>query len=469
MKDGGDIYGTGVNVAVRLEGLADHGGILISEHAYQQVHDKLEIDLRDRGPQTLKNIDEPVRAYAIYIDTAQSAPSDAPKPKSPPRWRAVAAALVVAAVIGGLAWQSTRPPPVEAAVVADMAYPLPDKPSIAVLAFENLSTADDELLADSFSEDILTSLSKLSGLFVISRTTTFTYKGINATAKQIAEDLGIRYVLEGSIQRDGDRIRVNVQLIDAIGGQHVWADRYDRDLDDLFAVKDDITLNIISNIRAELLRGERDRLSRSGTGSLQAWLLYRQGIAAKEEVNQTSLNSAKDLLEQAIAIDPEFVPAIVGLAGTYSTLASWGWVDPAIALPKSEELINTARTIEPTNPQMLTALGDLLLARSEFDAALESYRAAIERAPSDDYAHYRLGWALYLAGEPDESVFETLTAMRLSPVFLPVVANVLGAGMYLKGDLEGALAVFEEQLDPPRPPQGYRGLPTGNWLWCSRI
>ena len=139
MKDGGDIYGTGVNVAVRLEGLADPGGILISEHAYQQVHDKLEIDLRDRGPQTLKNIDEPVRAYAIYIDTAQSAPSDAPKPKSPPRWRAAAAAIVIAGLVGALAWQSSRPPTVETAVVADMAYPLPDKPSIAVLPFEDLS------------------------------------------------------------------------------------------------------------------------------------------------------------------------------------------------------------------------------------------------------------------------------------------------------------------------------------------
>ena len=155
--------------------------------------------------------------------------------------------------------------------MADMAFPLPDKPSIAVLAFENLSPeADDELLADSFSEDILTSLSKLSGLFVISRTTSFTYKGKDAPAKQIAEDLGIRYVLEGSVQRDGDRIRITAQLIDAIGGQHIWADRYDRDLDDLFAVKDGITLNIVSNISAKLVLGDRDRVLGRETDSLEA-------------------------------------------------------------------------------------------------------------------------------------------------------------------------------------------------------
>ena len=236
IADGGDVYGGGVNVAVRLEGMCDPGGILVSENAYQQVHDKLEIEFQDRGPQNLKNI--AVRAYAVEMGSGATAAPVTSGGRHPQRTGLAIAAVVIAAVIGAIAWQATQPPTVEAAVVADMAFPLPDKPSIAVLAFENLSTADDELLADSFSEDILASLSKLSGLFVISRTTSFTYKGTNASAKQIAEDLGIRYVLEGSIQRDGDSIRVTAQLIDAIGGQHVWADRYDRDLDDLFAVKD---------------------------------------------------------------------------------------------------------------------------------------------------------------------------------------------------------------------------------------
>ena len=333
MNDGVDIYGTSVNIAARLKALADPSGILISEHTHQQIHDKLEFDLRDRGPKNLKNIDEPVRAYAVYLGSADSILSDAPKTKNPPHWRAVAAGLVIAGLVGALGWQSDRGPRVEAAVVEDMAFPLPDKPSIAVLAFENLSTSDDELLADSFSEDILIFLSKLTGLFVISRTTSFTYKGKNASVKQIAEDLGIRFVLEGSIQRDGDRIRVTAQLIDAAGGQHVWADRYDRKLTDLFAVKDEITLNIVSSISAETGVRAINTMTRRETESLEAWLHWRQArdkfVLLTVEANAVS----REHLQQALAIDPNFLSAIVALGNTYRSEGFFRWVDdPKMAI-----------------------------------------------------------------------------------------------------------------------------------------
>ena len=206
------------------------------------------------------------------------------------------------------------------------------------MAFKNLSTADDELLADSFSEDILTSLSKLPTLFVISRTTTFTYKGTNTSAKQIAEDLGIRFVLEGSIQRDGDRIRVNAQLIDAIGGQHVWAERYDRDLDDLFAVKDEITFNIVSNISAELVWGEFVRGIVQDTESLDAWLLYQQGTVEFLKFDPETLVLAKDFFEKALAIDPGFAGAIAMLGNSH----------------RIEGLLGTL----PAPPNRSTSLGD---------------------------------------------------------------------------------------------------------------
>ena len=442
MKDGGDIYGTGVNVAVRLEGLADPGGILISEYAYQQIHDKLEIDLRDRGPQNLKNIDEPVRAYAVYIDAGKSVPSDAPKPISPPRWRVVAAAAVIAGLVGALAWQSTRPPTVEAAVVENMAFPLPDKPSIAVLAFKNLSTADDELLADSFSEDILTSLSKLSGLFVISRTTTFTYKGTNATAKQIAEDLGIQYVLEGSIQRDGDRIRVNAQLIDAIGGQHVWAERYDRDLTDLFAVKDDIALKIISNISVELMEGGRDRVLSRETENLEAWLLYQKGRSELLKGSKDSIELSKNLLGRAFESDPTFVSALTTLGVVYRFEGQVGLTEtPRVSFARALEIFDQALEMEPDHAYTHAAKALYYSALGIVDLALEFGKRGVELDPNDYVTHAAFARALHLSGSPQEAVREGRLAVRLSPVAPNWVMLWLADSMIYAGNYEEALAI----------------------------
>ena len=268
IADGGDVYGGGVNVAVRLEGMCDPGGILVSEDAYRQVHDKLEIEFQDRGPQNLKNIDTPVRAYAVEMGSVAGTAPVTSGAQHPQRMGLAIAAVVIAAVIGAIAWQATQPPTVEAAMVENMAFPLPDKPSIAVLPFVDLSVdRNSETLAEGMSEDILTALSKLDELFVISRTTSSTYKGKDVTVKQVAEDLGVRYVLEGSVQRSGDTMRVTAQLIDALSGQHIWADRYDRDVTALFAVKDEITLNIVSNISAETGFGAMDLVSRRDTNA----------------------------------------------------------------------------------------------------------------------------------------------------------------------------------------------------------
>ena len=383
MKDGGDIYGTGVNVAVRLEGLADPGGILISEHAYQQVHDKLEIDLRDRGPQTLKNIDEPVRAYAIYIDTAQSAPSDAPKPKSPPRWRAAAAAIVIAGLVGALAWQSSRPPTVETAVVADMAYPLPDKPSIAVLPFEDLSFEQNgEALAEGMSEDILTALSKLSQLFVISGNTTSTYKGQDVTVKQVAEDLSVQFVLEGSVQRDGDTMRVTAQLIDALSGQHVWADRYDRATTDLFDVKDEITLNVVSNIGAELLSGQRDLITSRETDNLEAWLLLHEGYDLMQRFTPEDNSLARELFSKAASIDPEFAAAYAAIGGTYRIEGQVGWTPtPSKSYEEAMNFFNLALEIDPKSSKMELAV--LYQALGNIDLAVETAAEEARLRPND--------------------------------------------------------------------------------------
>ena len=438
-----------MNVAVRLEGLADPGGILISEDAYRQIHGKLEIELRDRGPQHLKNIDEPVRAYAIRIESADTIPSDAPETKSPPSWRVGVAALVIAGLVGALAWQATRPPAVEAARVENMAFELPDRPSIAVLPFANLSgDPSQDFLSDGISEDILTSLSKLAELFVISRTTTAAYKGKDVTIKQVAEDLGVQFVLEGSVQRDGDSMRVTAQLIDALSGKHVWADSYDREVTDLFAVKDEITLNIVSKIGAEVGRGETELQYRNATESLHAWNLFQEGqdrfLIGSREDNL----AARRLFEEAVSIDPTYTSALAQLANTYRVAAQFGWAQERnAAFEKSREIFDEAIQLDPSNAFTFSALTMLNLGTGQSDLAVQSASGAVSLDANDHVGHGVLAWSLNYAGNPSEAIKSMQLAMRLSPVWTTWMPMVLGDSQLLTGDFEASLATYRAALE----------------------
>jgi adenylate cyclase len=330
-----------------------------------------------------------------------------------------------------------------------MAYPLPDKPSIAVLAFTSLGTdPDDEFLADSFSEDILTSLSKLSGLLVISRTTSFTYKGKGASVKQIAEDLGIRYVLEGSILRDGDRIRVTAQLIDAIGGQRVWADRYDRDLSDLFAVKDDITLNIISNISAELIEGERDRVVKRETESLEAWLLFKQEEDQRTLLTAEAVALSKDLLQRAVAIDPNFISAIASLGASNRVQAQLGHTDtPQAFYDRAGELYARALALDPDHAYTISFQTTLSLALRQFDLALEFGQRAVDLDPNSNVAHFNFSRALSAVANAEGALREARLAIRLSPVAPHYILVSLGEALAYSGLFEEAVVEFEKVLN----------------------
>ncbi|MBT4711262.1 MAG: tetratricopeptide repeat protein [Alphaproteobacteria bacterium] len=363
---------------------------------------------------------------------------------------AIAVAALFLEIGFGVSDWLTRPEAVEA---ADMALPLPDKPSIAVLAFNNLGIDEaDAFLAESFSEDILTALSKLSGLFVISRTTTFTYKDSDATVKQIAEELGIRYVLEGSFQRDGDRIRVTAQLIDAIGGQHVWADNYDRDLDDLFAVKDDITLNIVTNISAELVTGERDRVLGRETDNLEAWLLFQQSLAEFSSLDPSRIGLAINLAERAIAIEPNFVSAITVLGHIYTNQDRF---EDALTLS------DRALELDPSHAYANAARSDYHLRMGQVDLAVEFAQKAVELDPNDFVSHYFLGSALAIAAKPAEAVRAFLLAIRLSPVTPLYVVPALGVVYLNTQQYEEAVAAAEQVLDRP-------DVQPGN-AWVARL
>jgi TolB-like protein len=262
--EGDDIYGDGVNVAARLEALADPGGICLSDMVHQNVKAKLDLAFEDLGEQQVKNIPEPVRVFKVLLDSpgTKHTAVAAAKAKRSLRWPLVAAGLAVLAIVAGIAfWQRPWEPREEPASVENMAFPLPDRPSIAVLPFANMSgDPEQEYFADGMAEDLITDLSKISGLFVISRNSAFTYKGRAVKVRQVAEELGVRYVLEGSVRRVGDEVRINAQLIDATTGGHLWAERYDGTLADVFDLQDKVTKRIVDALALELTPQEAQRV-----------------------------------------------------------------------------------------------------------------------------------------------------------------------------------------------------------------
>ena len=325
IEEEGKIYGDGVNVAALLDSLADGGGICVSRSAHHQVKNKLDVGYQDLGQRGVETIAEPVRVYRVVLEPdpkwkmigkvwsrmkqmAEGGPDD--------RGRASAGGRRP----GGQ--EIFRPAPFarrwSTASVQKAALPLPDKPSIAVLPFENM-TGDpkQEYFADGFTEQIITSLSKIPALFVISRNSTFTYKGKPVKVQQVSEELGVRYVLEGSIQKSSDRIRINVQLIDAIPGQHVWAESYDRDLKDIFGLQDEVILKITSAMSVNLTAGEQARAWAEGTKSLEAYLKLMQGREYRYKGNRESIALARRMAEEAIALDPKYADAYALLGATY--------------------------------------------------------------------------------------------------------------------------------------------------------
>jgi len=277
--EGSDIYGDGVNVAARLEGLAEPGGICISGKVYEEVRNKLPTAFEDLGEQEVKNIAEPVRVY---------------------RWTDAAA------------------DPMSGTAGAEGALPLPDKPSIAVLPFTNMSgDPEQEYFSDGITEDLITDLSKISGLFVIARNSTFSYKGQQVKVRQVAEELGVRYVLEGSVRRAGSQVRINAQLIDATTGGHLWADRYDGTLEDIFGLQDRVTQQIVAALAVELTDEEEAQQGRHDTENASAHDAYLQGWAHYKLLTPESLAKAVPFFEEAIRLDPSYAKAHAALASVY--------------------------------------------------------------------------------------------------------------------------------------------------------
>ena len=407
--DGDDIFGDGVNVAARLESISEPGGICISDIVHQQVSGRVEASFADLGDQNLKNIARPVRAYRIVLKQA----------------RAEAAA---------------------ASATAPAAFASPDKPSIAVLPFQNMSgDAEQDYFCDGLVEDIITTLSKLTGLRVIARNSSFVYKGRAVDIREAAKQLGVRYVLEGSVRKSGNRIRITAQLIDAMDGAHLWAERYDRAIDDIFAIQDEITLVLATEMQVKLIEGEQARLRYTTTTNVGAWTHWVQGMSHfHQAVSKEKMGAARICWEKALALDPASAAlnAMLGFIHCLDARFGW-WDDREPAMDKARAYTAKALEIDPDNAEAYTASSLILLMQRRYDEAVADARKAIQLAPGSALAADLASFVFVPSGYPEEGVLQSEKAIALSPHYPPAYLGTLGNAYRLAGRTEQAIATFK--------------------------
>ena len=429
----GDLMGDGVNIAARLEGIAKAGAICLSEQAYWQVKGRLEMAVSDLGQTQLKNIAEPIRVYSLEVgQPAQAKPAAAavgpaktetPTPAATTsgwssRRPALAAALVVALLAAGAyAWHAGLAPRFMAASVDDKLANAP-RLSIVVLPFENLSgDKEQDYFADAITEDLTTDLSHLQDAFVIARGTAFTYKDKLVHAKQIGHELGVRYVLEGSVRRLGETITVNAQLISTETGTHLWADRFDGDRSKLGQLQVEFVSRLANSLGVELVKAEALRAMRERPENLDTLDLRLRGLAIlNSNATKATLNEAKALFERARALDPNNAHAMIGLAFTLGWLVNNTWSDdPTRDIDRAEQTIDAALALQPDNSWAHLAKGWIFYAKRQWAPAISEAEAAIADDPNNASAHAAAGYWKMFVGRAEDGVADLETAVRLSP------------------------------------------------------
>ncbi len=445
------IYGDGVNIAARLENLADPGGICISRGVYEHVEGKLDIGFSDLGPHTVKNIRKPVRVFKVLLGSDDNSKSvGATTAKSLNRRLIIAAIIaVVAIIIGVVIWHLQTMPKFEAASIDRMAYPLPDKPSVVVLPFETYS--DDAKLnffASGLTEDLTASLSRAPDLFVISRNSAATYKGRPIDVKKVAEELGIQYLLEGSVQKAGEKLRITVQLVDALSGRHLWAERFDRLANDIFALQDEIVKNVIVELQVELTQGAAARVASRGTDNLEAWLLRIEAHGEFIKFTREGMIRARELYEAAHKADPDWSRPLAGIASIDWYEAKQGWsTTREESIQSGIQLAQRAIQMDPDSPLGYQTLGNLYALTGQGERAIELRPKAAELAPNDLVAVAGLATRLKDFGGEQEAVDLFEQAMRLSPKHPWWVPYAYGVSLHLVGRKEEAVQSFKKAID----------------------
>lgn len=375
--EGNDIYGDGVNIAARLEALADPGGICLTDDAYRHARGKVDAKFEDGGEKDLKNVPDPVHIYRFISDKAATLDSGPRKPDE---------------LFSG-------------------------RPSIAVLPFKNLSgDLDQEYFADGVSEDIIAALSRNRWLMVIARNSSFIFKGEVVDLNDVSQQLGVRYVLDGSVRKGGDRIRVAAQLVDASSGKQIWAEHHDRVLEDIFAVQDEVTQAIVAAIGPELGKAEQQRATSKMSENLNAWDVYQRGMWHLYRRTKVDLKEARSLFEKALSLDPDLSLACAGLVDAYYYEVVLGLADSADDnRDKALQVARRALELDPDDAAAHCAMGKARIVRREHALAISDLQLAIDLNPSLAWAHYGLGAAAVFSGDPDKAIPHLESAIHLSP------------------------------------------------------
>jgi TolB-like protein/class 3 adenylate cyclase len=450
------IYGDGVNITARLESLAEAGGICISGTAYDQVETKLDLEYKYIGEQEVKNIAKPVRAYRVlsYPGAAAHRVIRAKKAIAGKIRKAALAlaAVLLIAVIAVVIWNIyLRPstPSIKAASAERMAFPLPDKPSIAVLPFVNMSEdPKQEYFSDGMTDDLITDLSKLKGLLVIARNSTFTYKGKSVKVQQVAEELGVRYVVEGSVRRDREQVRINVQLIEAATGHHLWAERYDGKMADIFALQDQINQKIISTLQVKLTAVEKSRIARKETNNIKAYDAFLKGWEHYKQMTPEDYSKASSYFREAINLDPIYARAYAALALLYLRALDIGWhrwvTDTHFVQARLDARKYVKMAMKDPSSLAYQATALTLIFKRLYPEAINAAEKALTLGPNDAYNFFILAKILNYAGKSEKAINFTKRAMRLDPQYPADYLIVLGESNFALGNLEEAAIYLEK-------------------------
>jgi adenylate cyclase len=406
IQDEERIYGDGVNIAARMEGLADGGGICISGTVFDSVENKVTLGYEYLGEQVVKNISKPVRAYKVSLEHDAST--------------------------------------TEGGVMVD----LPDRPSIAVLPFTNMSgDPDQEYFSDGMTEDLITDLSKISGLFVIARNSVFTYKGKAVRVEDVGHELRVRYVLEGSVRKANNRVRITAQLVDARTSGHIWAERYDRELEDIFALQDEVTHEIVSALAVKLTDEEQKRLVNKGTANLEAYDYTLRGLEYVYRFTKEANAVARNMFQKAIDLDPQYADAYSQLGNTHMMEWSFGWSQDPATLERAFDLAQQAITLDESEPMAHGLLSNVYLWKKQHDRSIEEIEKALEIDPNNADRLLMLAGVLNWAGKPEEAIDLITRAMQLNPIYPIWYLWELGHAYYLTSQLDETIATMKELID----------------------